>query len=64
MTGYAQYTIEDLLQYAEEVIDDLNKNKQAMVRSVHKTNAMTAACVAVGGGLFELRKKESLNFST
>jgi len=38
-------------------LDDLNDNKQAMVvRSVHKMKAKAAACVAVGGGVFEGRK--------
>ena len=51
------HTLEELLQHAEEVIDDLNNNKQAMVaRSVHKMKAKAAACVAVGGGVFEGRK--------
>ena len=51
------HTLEELLQHAEEVIDDLNNDKQAMVvRSVHKMKAKAAACVAVGGGVFEGRK--------
>ena len=48
-------TFEELLQHAEEVIDDVNTSKQAMVvRSVHKMKEK--ACVAVGGGAFEGRK--------
>ena len=50
-------TLKELLQHAEEVIDDMNTNEQAMVvRTAHKMKAKAAACVAVGGGVFEGRR--------
>ena len=47
----------ELLKHAEEVIDDINTNRQAMVvRSVHIMKEKAAACVTVGGGAFKGRK--------
>ena len=49
--------LEDLLQHAEDVIDNLNNHKQAMVvRAVFKMKEKARACIAVGGGVFEGRK--------
>ena len=42
---------------AEDVIDNINNHKQAMVvRAVFKMKDKARACVAVGGGVFEGRK--------
>ena len=50
-------TLDELLQHAEDVEDDLNNNEQAMVvRAVHKMKEKAQSCVAVGGGVFEGRK--------
>ena len=50
-------SIAEMLQQAEDVVDDLNNNKQAMVvRSVLKMKAKAQACIAVGGGVFEGRR--------
>ena len=50
-------TLEELLQKAEEVVDELNNHKQDMVvRSVFKMKERARSCVAVGGGVFEGRK--------
>ena len=50
-------TLDELLQHAEDVVDDLNNNKQAMVvRAVHKMKEKAQSCVAVGDGVFEGRK--------
>ena len=47
----------ELLQNAEEVVDELNNHKQDMVvRSVFKMKERARSCVAVGGGVFEGRK--------
>ena len=51
--------LDELLQHAEDVIDNININnhKQAMVvRAVFKMKDKARACVAVGGGVFEGRK--------
>ena len=49
--------LNELLQHAEDVIDNINNHKQAMVvRSVLKMKDKARACVAVGGGHFEGRK--------
>ena len=42
---------------AEDVVDELNNQKQDMVvRSVLKMKERARSCVAVGGGVFEGRK--------
>ena len=47
-------TLAELLQHAENVVDELNNNKRAVVvRSVLKMKAKARACIAVGGGVFE-----------
>ena len=47
----------ELLQHAEDVIDNINNHKRAMVvRAVYKMKDKARACVAVGGGVFEGRK--------
>ena len=52
--------LNELLQHAEDVIDNINNHKQAMVvRSVLKMKDKARACVAVGGGHFEGRKVQS-----
>ena len=49
--------LDELLQHAEEVIDNINNHKQAMVvRAVFKMKEKARACIAVGGGVFEGRK--------
>ena len=52
-TGPTQDTEDD----REDVIDNLNNHKQAMVvRAVFKMKEKARACIAVGGGVFEGRK--------
>ena len=47
--------LNELLQHSEDVIDNINNHKQAMVvRSVLKMKDKARACVAVGGGHFEV----------
>ena len=47
-------TLAELLQHAENVVDNLNNNKQAMViRSVHIMKAKAQASDAVSGGVFD-----------
>ena len=42
--------LDRLLQHAEDVIDELNNHRQAMVvRAVFKMKDKARACVAVGG---------------
>ena len=51
--------LDELLQHAEDVIDDLNNHKQAMVvRAVYKMKDKARACVAVGGGYLKGGKCE------
>ena len=49
-------SIAEMLQQAEDVVDDLNNNKQDMVvRAVYKMKDKARQCVAVGGLPFEGR---------
>ena len=49
--------LDRLLQHAEDVIDELNNHRQAMVvRAVFKMKDKARACVAVDGGVLKGRK--------
>ena len=51
--------LDELLQHAEDVIDNINNHKQAMVvRAVFKMRDKARACVAVGGGVLKGGKYE------
>ena len=48
-------SIAEMLQQAEDVVDDLNNKQDMVVRAVYKMKDKARQCVAVGGLPFEGR---------